>query len=630
MAKNPNQLPPESADLQPGTATPAKVRTASRGNEDESYKETFESVVIAFILAFVFRAYIVEAFVIPTGSMAPTLLGEHYNLDCVKCGYNYSIDNGKQPDAPNFEHLKVIPCPMCHFPNKIAANITDADGNYATDENGDTIYKAEPLARVKSGDRILVQKYVNSMLRRFDVVVFKAPHRPFTNYIKRLVGLEGEAIQIIEGNIYVNQTPDDETGWHIARKTNPEENPHALHIQNAVWQPIYHSQYVPLDWDKPDMRRDGSDGGKIRDGREEAQVFRVPWVVDNDGVENAWKTAGGEIELDPSAGYRHQSDGAGRIRFDFDRFWVGGSGYFPYGMTYGSTEGDMDRYSYDGTINIPVEDIRLAASFQPEKEGLQVTLRTTCRMDDEMGVMRILFATVDANGKVTLARKADLDASESIDLGSTNVRPFASGETRRVELWYVDQEASVWIDGERVLRKRFDLAIDTIRARALPCELTADGSLHVRGRGPNNLKTPDIAIEVSGAPVSIHRVELDRDLFYTTAPADTGYRATLLKERDERGVLQLRGSPKVLKKDEFFCMGDNSPDSHDSRGWQTTDYWVQKRMIAEGTPPDEIPGVVPARMLMGRAFFVYFPAPHGLNGKSWPFIPNFGDMRFIY
>ena len=40
-------------------------------------RETIESVWVAIILAFVLRAFMIEAFVIPTGSMAPRLMGEH-------------------------------------------------------------------------------------------------------------------------------------------------------------------------------------------------------------------------------------------------------------------------------------------------------------------------------------------------------------------------------------------------------------------------------------------------------------------------------------------------------------------------------------------------------------------------
>ena len=60
---------------------------------DETVKDTLEAIVVAFILAFVFRAYVVEAFVIPTGSMAPTLLGEHLDVVCQQCGYRFSVDS---------------------------------------------------------------------------------------------------------------------------------------------------------------------------------------------------------------------------------------------------------------------------------------------------------------------------------------------------------------------------------------------------------------------------------------------------------------------------------------------------------------------------------------------------------
>ena len=38
-------------------------------------RETIESIVVALVLAFLFRTFEAEAFVIPTGSMAPTLMG---------------------------------------------------------------------------------------------------------------------------------------------------------------------------------------------------------------------------------------------------------------------------------------------------------------------------------------------------------------------------------------------------------------------------------------------------------------------------------------------------------------------------------------------------------------------------
>ncbi|EMI24455.1 S26 family signal peptidase [Rhodopirellula europaea] len=43
-------------------------------------RETVEAFAVAFILALLFRAFIAEAFVIPTGSMAPALMGAHKDV----------------------------------------------------------------------------------------------------------------------------------------------------------------------------------------------------------------------------------------------------------------------------------------------------------------------------------------------------------------------------------------------------------------------------------------------------------------------------------------------------------------------------------------------------------------------
>jgi hypothetical protein len=70
----------------------------------ESLLETLESIIVAFVLAFIFRAFIIEAFVIPTGSMAPTLNGAHAEVVCSDCGYRFSVGaespTGEPPRMP--------------------------------------------------------------------------------------------------------------------------------------------------------------------------------------------------------------------------------------------------------------------------------------------------------------------------------------------------------------------------------------------------------------------------------------------------------------------------------------------------------------------------------------------------
>jgi signal peptidase I len=56
------------ADTQ--TVDPATTMPKVRAVQQTNLKETFTSIIIAFAMAFIFRGFVVEAFVIPTGSMA--------------------------------------------------------------------------------------------------------------------------------------------------------------------------------------------------------------------------------------------------------------------------------------------------------------------------------------------------------------------------------------------------------------------------------------------------------------------------------------------------------------------------------------------------------------------------------
>src|SRR3984885_11111668 len=88
-----NKAPPESKGT-PERATVPDRKTApeQKAPPESNVKETVESILVAFILAFIFRSFVVEAFVIPTGSMAPTLLGAHMHFRCPDCGYEWDVN----------------------------------------------------------------------------------------------------------------------------------------------------------------------------------------------------------------------------------------------------------------------------------------------------------------------------------------------------------------------------------------------------------------------------------------------------------------------------------------------------------------------------------------------------------
>ncbi len=123
-------------------------KTASKG----SNWETMRVVIHALILALIVRVFLFQPFNIPSGSMIPTLLvGDYLFVSKYSYGYSrYSFPFGLGP----------IP---------------------------DRIWAEEP--------------------KRGDVVVFKLPSDNSTDYIKRVIGLPGDEIQMIDGVLYINGKP---------------------------------------------------------------------------------------------------------------------------------------------------------------------------------------------------------------------------------------------------------------------------------------------------------------------------------------------------------------------------------------------------------------------------------------
>ena len=88
-----------------------------------------ESLTLAVLLALVFRGFVVEAFVIPTGSMAETLLGIHGETICPNCRQVYSTSIPPNPISNPY-------CPNCRA----------------------VVPGREVLGRGQAGDRVLVLK----------------------------------------------------------------------------------------------------------------------------------------------------------------------------------------------------------------------------------------------------------------------------------------------------------------------------------------------------------------------------------------------------------------------------------------------------------------------------------------
>src|ERR1700737_3511098 len=126
--------------------------TAQARRKEGGIAETVRVIFHALIIAVVIRTFLFQPFNIPSGSMEATLLVGDY-LFVSKYAYGYS-----------------------HY--------------------------SLPFSPPVFSGRILAREP-----QRGDVVVFRLPKDDSVDYIKRVIGLPGDRIQMIDGALYINEHP---------------------------------------------------------------------------------------------------------------------------------------------------------------------------------------------------------------------------------------------------------------------------------------------------------------------------------------------------------------------------------------------------------------------------------------
>lgn len=84
-------------------------------------REIVETVVFVVVLVLLLKTFLAEAFVIPTGSMATTLLGYHKKVTCEQCGYPFTAN--ASVEAGENERMRPQPVAACFCPNCRYRNI---------------------------------------------------------------------------------------------------------------------------------------------------------------------------------------------------------------------------------------------------------------------------------------------------------------------------------------------------------------------------------------------------------------------------------------------------------------------------------------------------------------------------
>ena len=560
---------------------------------DMDNRSTFRALVEAFVSLFIavllFRTFAAEGYMISTGSMAPCLLGYHKRVICPTCGITFpfgtAYDTDDDPDAMVTGRSRAV-CPNCGQPG---IDVSDVPRNH--------------------GDQLLVNKqaYLNHSPERWDIAVFRNPAKPTEAYVKRVVGLPGERIQIVGGDAIIN--------GQIARKSFAQQLAIRIPVHEHDFRPPDdesfqpHWEAVPSDDSSTDRPTSSTwaktqnsfivRGGNVRRPDKEP----VAWVE-----YHHWIRAGGQhdttVPLDrwpadidaqsvPKVGLRYDTKKGefsvtGALPIDAARRLLELTDDKPFQHAvcelYDSSHivAVTDNYGYNpeeetGTPN-PVRDLMFSARVDIQGQAGEFLVEMT------NGATR--FSVVfDAAHREILFYTEPLTADRGFNSKASNLGPRSEPEASApfpkslierggiLEFSLFDKQVIVAFNGQPLFS---------------PWDFEC----------PGGIAAPRIPVRFGarGLDVTVSQIKLYRDVYYT----------------DTRGRHAV-SRPFELKDNEFFVLGDNSPVSHDSRRWENP--------------------VVRRSLLVGKPFLVHLPSmPGTLRVGSRELhlrLPDWQRIRFL-
>lgn len=545
--------------------------TTSQQNQKppDNWRETVESIVVAFVLAFLFRTFEAEAFVIPTGSMAPTLYGQHRDIKCRQCGTRFAAGVSSLPanDAEVREgmieprdrtHFAVCPNANCRFSN----NVLDRE--------------------MFAGDRILVNKFPYEFHepQRWDVVVFKFPESAKTNYIKRLVGLPGEKLKISGGDVWVRPLDDEGGVFRIPRKA-PEKQRQLQLLVHDNDHPA--EKLLEAGWPESWAPVAQQSTGWVADAK--ARAFRVdPPGTDADATDWIRYTHYVPTAADWTRALKSSSPQPAPQPQVIKDFYAYNSRITVGQADHSVQRGELpDLYVSPSESEQWVGDLTLSCTVEVLAAGGEVVFEL-------VEGQRRYRCTIDlANGRGALQYVHEMNRSE--DPWEAAGDPFETGMSKPGTYTFsfanVDDRLCVWVDDRLVKSLEFE--------EKSKFEPQFPPILHT------DADTSPVGIGARMAKLRISHLKIERDIYYRSEPQGLG------DEKDK--IFTLHDDPDDDRNDEFLMLGDNSPRSNDSRLW---------------APPH----TVPRHLLIGKAFFVYWP--HGVpflnQGKGYP-IARYYEMK---
>jgi signal peptidase I len=202
-------------------------------------REYAEAIIVAMLLAFAIRVFVVQAFKIPSGSMIPTLMiGDHILVSKLSYGLQWPTD---------CKLLWSFPPVNCY-----------------TSETVVTFGKPQ----------------------RGDIIVFRFPEDEEKDFIKRIVGLPGDTVQLRNKVVLVNGQPLDDKAFTqridpgiIDGTINPRDNFGPVTVPEG-------SYFVMGD--NRDQSLDSRFWGYVREEKIRGKAFRIYWSWNGQGNWTEW------------------------------------------------------------------------------------------------------------------------------------------------------------------------------------------------------------------------------------------------------------------------------------------------------------------------------------------------------
>ena len=189
------------------------------GPKKSTVREYFESILIAVLLALFARTFAVQAFKIPTGSMEPNLLvGDHLLVN--KFIFSPSLSPIERALLPNRD------------------------------------------------------------IRRGDIIVFKYPEEPDRDFIKRVIGLPGETIELRNKKVHINGEPLDEQYVHYIFPPAADGQPKAWDLRETFGPVTVPPDSLFMMGDNRDNSQDSRFWGMLPRNYVKGRAMVIYWSFD--------------------------------------------------------------------------------------------------------------------------------------------------------------------------------------------------------------------------------------------------------------------------------------------------------------------------------------------------------------